>query len=415
MIERDIMLTLILDYAPLMDANAIKVFLCYYVIKDEHNIADITFANLQEHLGMAFGTIKSMNDQLQDMGLIEIISRDTAEEPECYAPHRQRLIRVLPVIPMSMDARKRVFAAADKPVDSILRQQSLVANKLPLEYQRLLSKKDLKEAFPKLSKQNKFTVTGLVEHFQLDKDKVRLWLSNKEFKAALVRLMREIVEESSKEEVQQELAAVATKKQKYKKVRTANEMYDMLMSANLDRKTGTEKPIEQWGPSQLLRHFCVLYEKYNGSRYIIMPSKKNDFSGKELTDVTVVLRSFNNNAAEAAEYIEWVFEKKSSKLKDGVLGTGILRHMGMVNEYQRKKTQKTAQIRETDKIKEDFAEWISAEVPNIFEQYELRNMGHLFWLKEMYDRGQGSPELHAVVEEGIRRQILPAEGNIAFK
>lgn len=409
--RQDAMLTLALDYAPILSPSAITMYLCYYALRDENGVVDVTFANLKEHLGkLTASTIIKYNEELRSVGLIEAFSEEE-NGPVAWAPHRKKQIRVF--LPTPFTSRQRTKLFGNQTIDSEIRDKSLTVDRLPLEYQRLLSKKDLQAAFKKL-KRERFTISHLIEHFGLDKGKVQLWLSNKSFKAQIVRAMKSVVNELSKLEVQQELKMVAKKKKKGSTIKTADEMYEMLMKAEFD-KEGNPVPVDKWQSSHLLRYFCVLYEKYNGGRkYTIMFPNGKSFSSKELRDMTMMLRAFNNKAQEAVKYMEWVFETKEKTLEAGIFGTGILRTPGMINEYK-KKASKPLLLRDTDPIDEQFISWIKENVVDIYEQYDLDTMKDLFWLKEVYDGEDRTEEVVLVIEEGIKRGIVPKNGNFTFK
>lgn len=410
MSDRDLLLTLALDYAPILSPSAMTLYMCYCALSDENGIAEVTYVNLEEHLGkMKPSTISKYNGELKEVGLIKPIEEDDGP-PVASAPYRKSSWRVVPPVPLTCQQRKKLFGS--RTIDSDIRGRVLTAEQLPLEYQRLLSKKDLQAAFKKL-KRDRFTVGNLVELFKLDKDKVRLWLSNGKFKTQLVRAMKKIVDDSNRLEVQQELKQV--KKKKGSKLKTADEMYAMLMKAGFD-KQGEAIPVEKWTqPSQLLRYFCVLYEKYNaGRKYTMIFPNGKSFSSKELTDMTAVLRAFNNDAQAAVKYIEWLFENKEDVLKDGIFGTGIFRTPSMINEYKKKAAKPTV-IRDSDPIDEQYILWVKENASSIFEQYDLDTMKDLFWLKEVYNEHKGPEDVVVVIEEGIRRGIIPKEGNIVLK
>lgn len=409
--DTDLMLTLALDYAPILSPPAMSLYLCYCALRDENGIAEATYVNLQEHLGISNGTIAKYNNELKAVGLITPIGEDNGP-PVASAIYRKNSLKILHPVPLTNKRRKELFKERSVEAESEIRKKALTPERLPLEHQRLLSRKDLQEAFKKL-KRARFTVGNLVEHFKLDQNRVRLWLSNREFKAQLLRAMKKVVDEASRIEVQQELKKAA--KKPASKIKTADEMYEMLMKAGLD-KDGKPIPVEKWTqPSQLLRYFCILYERYNaGRKYtIIFPNSKN-FSSKEIRDMTTMLRAFNDNIPETVKYMEWLFENKEEVLQDGIFGTGIFRTPGMINEYK-KKASRPVQIRDSDPIDETYITWIKENANGIFDVYDLERMKDLYWLKVAYDGERRTEDVATVVEEGIRRGIIPKVGNIQLK
>jgi len=413
--EKDILLHLILDYITMLSPQAVQTYLCYRLLKDENNITDVTYAYLTEHFGMATSTIANVNEQLRAAGLIEIIEKDDfGRFDEHYQSTRKQLIRVLSVKSFTPEARKECFKKTGLTVDSVIRERILTLNNLPLEYQSLLSKKDLCVALDKLGRE-KFTVANLILFFKLDKEKVKLWLSSKLFKMQLIKLMKEVVKSSEQRKVEEELAAIVVKKNKKNKknIKTYDNLYDELMKVNI-AEDGTEIPISQWKPIHLLRYFCVLYQQQNNRKYTIMFGSYNSFSCKEIKELSQILHVFGNNAVEMVRYLDWIFREKDGKLRDGILNTSIVRAAGMINEYK-KKSSKPVQYSDTDPIDQSFIVWIKENVPEIFKQYDLQCMKDLYWLKESYDQDEHTEEVNKVVEEGIRRQIIPKKGNLAFK
>jgi hypothetical protein len=410
--DRDTLLTLILDYISVLSPQAIQTYMCYWLMKDENDIADVTYANLMEHFGTATSTIAGVNDQLKVAGLIEVIEKeDFGKFDELYESTRRQLIKVLPIRPFSPETRREGFKKAGLPVDSSIRERALTLQRLPLEYQSLLSKKDLQVALDRLGRE-KFTISNLIEFFKLDKEKVKLWLSSKSFKTQLVKLMKEVAEEdSNRAEMEEELSQITEKKRG--KPKSYNELYNDIQKTGYD-KDGNEVPVANWKAAQLLRHFCILYEKCNGRKYTIMFSKNNSIGCRELKELACVLHAFDENAAETVRYLDWIFKEKNRVLKDGILNTAIVKAAGMINEYK-KKASRPMQYMDTDPIEKDFITWIRENVSAIFKQYDLDCMKDLYWLKEAYDRGECTADVYKVVDEGIKRKIIPEKGNLAFK
>jgi len=410
--ERDTFRALVVDYMPVLSPQAVIVYMCYYSLCDENNVVDVTYSDLTEHLGIVSNTIKSVNDQLVEMGLIEIVTKDDKDSPECYSPNRKRLIKLMPARAFSTENRNQYFKKENRIINSAIREQALDIKRLPSGYQRLFNKKDLRLAFKKLGR-DRFTVSNLIEHFGLDKEKVRLYLSNRKFKVQVVDKMKGIADEISGEIIQEELSEIIKKKEK-KTYKTAEEMYALVMRADKD-VSGNVIPIEKWRVLQLLRHFCILFEKSSNACYTVMPSKRDDpLKIKEMEDMSVVLKAFNDNPVEAVKYITWVFDNKESKLKDGIWGPGILRVPGMINEYK-KKSSKPVSFKDKDSIDSLFIEWVKVNIPKIYEQHELDSMRDLYWIKEKYNTGDITEEVKGVIEEGIKRGIVPKEGNLVFK
>jgi len=409
--DREVLLNLILDYSAILLPQAIQTYFCFYLVKDKNDIADVTYASLTEHYNMATTTIASAIDQLKEAGLIEIIEREEFNKlDDSYEPTRKQLIRVLPIKALSPEARKEAFKKANRNVDSLIREKALSLDKLPMEYLSLLSVKDLRPAFQKLGKEN-FTVSSLIVFFKLEKEKVRLWLSNKTFKTQLIKAMKEVSEECSREEAEEELAKIK-KKKSTTGTKPPSQLYDELMQSNI--KEGNELPIEKWNTVHILRYFCILYEKYNERKYTLIFGKKNSFNCREMKELSMVMQAFDGDAAQVVCYIDWIFKEKNKVLKDGILNTAIIKTTGMINEYK-KKASRPVEYLDTEPISKDFVSWVKTNVPGIFKQYDFECMKDLYWIKVSYDRGERTDEINKIIAEGIRRHIVPEKGNLAFK
>ena len=411
--DRDVLLNLILDYSAILSPQAIQTYFCYYLVKDKNDIADVTYASLTDHFncGTATSTIAGVNEQLKDASLIEIIERDEFNKlDDSYEPTRKQLIRVLPVKAFSPEARKEMFRKAGLNVNSLIREQALSLDNLPMEYLSLLSIKDLRLAFQKLGKDD-FTISSLIAFFKLDKERVRLWLSSRTFKTQLVKAMKEVAEEGSREEAEEELAKI--KKKNNKDGKPPSQLFGELMHSNID-KEGNELPIERWNTVQILRYFCLVYEKYNERKYTLIFGRKNNLICREMRELAMVMQAFDGDAAQVVSYIDWIFREKNKVLRDGILNTAIIKTTGMINEYK-KKASRPIEHRDTDPIREDFVSWVKENIPGIFKQYDFGCMKDLYWIKESYDQGVGTEEVKKLVTEGIKRKIVPEKGNLLFK
>jgi len=85
-----------------------------------------------------------------------------------------------------------------------------------------------------------------------------------------------------------------------------------------------------------------------------------------------------------------------------------------VNEYKKKASRPVTHL-DNDPIDEQFILWIRENVPDVFEQCDIECMKDLYWMKEACDRGEATKEKEIIVEEGIKRQIIPNEGNLIFR
>lgn len=404
------LLILTLDYAPLMKKGTLELYLLYRSLQDEEGIVDATYNHLNEHTGNSLSTIAEYKNTLIELGLIEQVKREELQGPTCFSPYKKEFVRVLPLMPLSNEKRKREFKKRGRIIDTEVRRKVLDAKKLPNNYGRLLDESEQMRLLDMLGR-DKYTLHHIVNALNFDKAQVKLWLTNQEFKNELLRIMRKVAQTADQKEVKEEIAAFKLKKRKKakKKVPTFDEIYETLMKGS--HRNGKEIPIERWQPFQFFRYFCIRYEKVYGQRFQF-ESKANPFSLRELKDMMLVMRGFNNDAVEVVKYLDWVFDVKSKEMH--LDGTAILHHQRMFNEYRRRGSEAIKHC-ELDPIDQEFVDWVDKNVPVLFDTYDLTCMKDLYWLKRAYDSGSSTEEVHSVIEEGIRRNLIPREGNIEFR
>jgi len=390
--DKEMLMTLITEYAPILQPSAIVVYLHYYLLKDQNNIARMSYQDLQEHTGMASGTFSSAIKALLDHNLIKRFSKagESTFQPGCY--------EIVPIAALSTLKRKEEYHKEGRSINTEVRKQILNLTGIPTTYQQLVNVRCLRTALKALGEE-RFTLENLIQYFGLDRGKVVLWASNPLFKQEFSKAKQEALQ--GKQELKE------SKKEISAPSKTADEMYEMLMKANI--RSDQEVPIEQWDAKMLFRYFCILYEKIKGVRYVWMP--KDSFSSKELRDMSVVSSSFNKDTKKVVQFLEWVFEVKSKDVKnlpDGILGTGILRHL--INEFNGSVAQangKSAKTKPTNVIDENFLQWIKENVSEIFIKYDLATFSDLDWLKRFHDQGVCVPEMVSkVIGEGIKRGVL---------
>ena len=420
MISDNELLILTLDYVPLLGGTAFEIYLLHRSSSDENGISGLTYGNLIDHIGRAQSTISSANQSLIEIGLIEQVDKEKVDGPEFFSPYKKALVRVLPILPLSNERREKLFREKGKNNDSEIRQEALTLGRLPEACKILVNMNQLKVLHRKLGKQG-FTVAGIIEHLpQLDKGEVKLWLTNKDFRSQVIASMRLVTQEADKVEVLREIKEVKEKKIKFRakkkakaktKALTFDELYATLMQWPRD-KNGDDIPRSKWQPFQLFRHFCFLYESKYNSKFRFEP-KANAFSLKELKDMKSLLLAFNNNSIEVIDYLDWIFKVKSKDL-DNLDGTAILRHQRMLNEYQRRK-QESHTYRKMDSIDIEYMEWVKKNTPDLLNDYDFERMKDLYWMKEDYNEGEGGEVLIIAIEEGIKRGLVPKEGNIKLR
>lgn len=393
--------TLLADYAPLLSPHCLSVYLFYMNLRNEKNEVQVTYNVLREHLGLAYTTINNANKSLQELGLIQPIA--SGEGPQRFpVPYK-----VPPIRPLTVEKRKELYE--DRTSDTKIRRKLLAPSTLPTEYLALLDLMQLKRAYDKLGME-KFTLKNIVSYFKLDNEVVRLYSTNLAFRKEFSELKQKILDgEGPKTKIS--LVSTGGKKKDF----TIDDRYDLLMQCHKD-KDGNEIPVDKWKAAQLLRHFFFLYEKYNGRRYVwtLRPKDRpSSFSSKEIGDVSRISKAFDGDNKEIVKYFEWAFKIKQPQLKNGALNTGFLAS-GVVNDYFKDASNNNATgFCRLDPIDESFKEWIDNNVSDL--AVDLVNMDNLYWLKVDYNDGDADDKAKTVVEEGIKRGIIPKEGNIAFK
>jgi superfamily II DNA or RNA helicase len=186
-------------------------------------------------------------------------------------------------------------------------------------------------------------------------------------------------------------------------------------------ETCEDKEAIEWKAGEFLAYFCKLYESKYGVRYVFPQNKV--WSSKEIKDMKIVANFFNN-AIETKQYLEWVFSYKEKDL-NGIRGTGILHHNEMFNEFRKYQSlgQVVSKITGKTKIPVDFKDFISIRYKSVLESFEFETMRDLSFLAKHYknlkSREQNHTELEsaviAVVEEAIRRKLVPENGQLVFE
>jgi len=389
----------LLDYAPVLigHATALIVFMYCDELKDSSGVVEIPYKEFEEHLKISSATIREAFKFLCENNLMERIEKNTSRVSKYK----------ITMEAMSKVRRKEVFGNSEHRVDTCIRRRMLDIDSWPMEYQRLVDKKCLREALKALGVDN-FNLRNLIDYFKLDKKQARLFVSSSLFTSRFRKLRTELMTEQCKKEIKKESGV---KVKKPTQSRSTEDHYEILMALHLD-KEGKKKPTTSWKAPELLRYFCLSYEKVTQQRYVFhRGGLSRSLSCREMGDMKRVLDALSNNAEVAVEYIDWAFREKHSELPDG-LGTGILHHNRMINAFNvvKRKIGRKGNTR----IDNGFKDWLKENAPSILNRFELEDLNDLYWIKVYHDENIGDVEAQKVLDEAIRRQLIPTTGEIVL-
>ena len=387
----------LLDYVPLLISHPTTaiLFLYLYELKDDNNLVNVTYEELEEHLGVSNPTISSALQMLQKLNLLQKMEFNQFEGSRYKIKDLQSLTDL---------ERKALFAAHHKRIDTNIRRRMLDTEKWPDKYRYLVDTDHLKDALQKIGIEH-FNIAELTKHFKLDRDQVRLLMSNSLFREQFKIAKKMVL--SGKEAVEQRELVVF----KEDKELSEDEIYDMLMSSNIG-KDGTEKPIESWRSLQFIRYFCLLHERTLGRRFIIgIKMSNNRISCRDLDTFKIVYDNLSKSAQKVVDYIDWIFKEGHKTLPDGVTSTAVLKFPTLLNRFLAK--YETQSTKESDKINADFKKWVETNVPDVLKMVPLERNRDLVWLKEYYDKYK-SESAKMALDEAKRRKIMSDNDNFVF-
>ncbi len=186
-------LTFFIDYAPLLsrvNKSAFVIYMFYDKFQDDNGIVQFTYNELNEHLGLATTTIQSANSFLKRLNLIEEVE-DKAQGKK---------YKLLPAQPLPETLRTELiseFQMEQYNTTSSLKIR-FVQDTVPPNFQQLLNKKVLKQAFKDLGS-NFRNGRELCRYFKIDFHTFKL-LHEKDgsYKTRLKQLMQEVESEGFK-------------------------------------------------------------------------------------------------------------------------------------------------------------------------------------------------------------------------
>lgn len=223
-------LTFFIEYAPLLsrtNKSAFVIYMFYYKFQDDNGTVQFTYNELNEHLGLATTTIQSANTILKRLNLIEEVEDKAAG----------KRYKLLPVGPLSDTLRldlMKEFQVEDYNTASTLKIR-FVQDTVPPNFQQLLNKKVLKQAFKELG-------TGfrngreLCRYFKIDFHTFKL-LHEKDdkYKARLKQLMQEVESEGTKKKLAKD-----------KDIKFTPEVHELTKYLYDALSTRDAKPIGNW-------------------------------------------------------------------------------------------------------------------------------------------------------------------------
>lgn len=184
-------LTFFIEYAPLLvrtNKSAFVVYMFYNKFQDDNGIVQFTYNELNEHLGLATTTIQSANTILKRLNLIE-------EVEDKAAGKKYKLLNVAPLAESLRNELMHEFQVEEYNTASTLKIR-FVQDTVPANFQQLLNKKVLKQAFKELGASFR-NGRELCRYFKIDFHTFKL-LHEKDgnYKLRLKQLMQEVENES---------------------------------------------------------------------------------------------------------------------------------------------------------------------------------------------------------------------------
>lgn len=402
-------LVFLLDYAPILvksNKSAMIIYEFYDKFKDDTNTVVIKYEELVEHLGLATSTIRDAHKVLKNLKLIEPFKQSEVKAKKFQSvPYR-----MLPVVPISENKEALEYAENELNVSiqkgTKLRER-FIREKLPSEYLDVLDVGKMKKAIENLGDVKSQIANCLATEFGLDRNMFKLLMEDKGFRENVVKTKREAKEAVS------DSGSTKTTVSSTKKDIKVPKAYEQLMSVHISRKTKQEMKIDEWKSPQLLRYFCLCYEREYKVPYTF---SKEPWNSKQMKDMKRILTAFKDDAQRATAYVDWVFVTKR-KVLDGI-DSGILAHDRMINEFNRKQngTIQNTQITRNSSLPTNFLEWVGENVPNVDDFADCKTYYDLYWIREEHlQSGEDTPpELKALIAEAIKRELVPEGGNIEF-
>lgn len=316
--------------------------------------------------------------------------------------------RMLPVIPISENKEALIYVEQELKVeiqkDTKLRER-FIKEKLPSEYLDVFDVNKMKKAVESLGDVKSQIANCLAMEFGLDRNMFKLLMEDKKFKENVIKTKREAQSLINGVDVKKPVSVKATV--------SVPKAYTQLMDIHINKKTGQEMKMSEWKSPQLLRYFCLCYEREYKIPYTF---SREPWSSKQMRDMKMILTAFKGDAQQATMYMDWVFVNKR-KVLDGI-DSGILAHDRMINEFNRKRstTSQSAQIKRNDPLPKDFLQWIDENISNIDDIADCKTYYDLYWVREeeLQSGDETPPELKALINEAIKRGILPEKENIKF-
>lgn len=397
-------LIFLLDYVPVLtrskEVNKASIVLYYYLdqLKDDNGNVKATYADIHDHLRLSKNIISKSFAALKGLGLIE--KKEEASRGNHYKVLPIKSIFALEAEQAKEYAEQKLQVDVEKLKHSHLRQQYV--DIVPAEYlHTIFDIEKMREAYKKLGSSGIRTVKQIAKHFDLDFNQLKAYMDIPSFKQRVLQQIKEI--DPKKKDV---VAVVRKRSQKTgtEVVQQKQSVYDGLMKVHLDKKSQQPKPIEQWKSAELLRYFCIQYEKVIGDRYIFQDSKV--FSGRDIKHVKSILGNLKNQPIKVVEFIDWVFRYKCRQVDSVTLG--LLQSSRMLNEFLKYQSQQS-KVKTNGNVDSEFTRWVDNNLSDTFRAagYYKTYRGLQMLAQEYDDEGNNcDSELSKCIEEARKRNII---------
>lgn len=181
-------LVFFMDYGPLLNRafkSAFIVYSYYDMFKNDEGVVQITYNELNEHLGLASSTINNANVILIKLGLIE----------EVEGPIKK--FKLLPIQPLTKEKKQEILllTKVDDYEDNSSLKRKYVEDNIPPEYNQFLNKKILRQAQKEIGSLTK--MKSLCKNLSMDYNTFKLiYEKNSNFKSKFKLLCQQVEQEA---------------------------------------------------------------------------------------------------------------------------------------------------------------------------------------------------------------------------
>lgn len=285
---------------------------------------------------------------------------------------------------------------------------------IPNGYEVLIDQKQMYRCFTTNGLALWKVLAEVAHFFNLDYLVVKRLMDNENFKTQFMAA-RKAAEDAASTTGQKVTKRQLTKKSE----KTVSELYEQLMT-EIHIKNEHEIPQHEWKAPQLLRWYCMLYQKRYNDAFVFT---QNPFGSQEMRQMKKVHEAFDLDATAAVAFLQWVFDVKSNEASIRYpLGPNFVANDNVIREYKQKGStiQKhikspIVKIERKSPLPTSFIEWIVENYPKVQSTFILSTMEDLHWIKKAYDENQlPDPALAPVILKAIELELIPQDGEVQF-